>query len=219
MFKNNKAGSEQVNNQVEIYQLYIWIKGISPMISRRLLVRSDTSIYDIHHYVQIIMGWEDYHLNQFKIRQGSYGVYHSGGMNFLDDPREVCLSNFDFRINEKFIYEYNFHVPWEHEIRVEKKLLPSFKKKYPVCISGKNAGPSEDPDSIDEFVELLESSKGHSILFKFYDALNEYKDGELDREELMEIIDNLTDLHDKFVFNRKDINQALQDYPNNENEK
>jgi hypothetical protein len=59
------------------------------------------------------MGWEDYHLNQFKIRQSLYGVYHIGGMNFLDDPREVYLKDFDFRINEKFIYEYNFPVPWE----------------------------------------------------------------------------------------------------------
>lgn len=127
----------QVDDRIEVYQLHIWIKGISPMIWRRLLARSDTSIYDLHHYIQILMGWEDYHLNQFKIRQGLYGVYHIGGMNFLNDSREVYLKDFDFLINEKFIYEYNFHVPWEHEVRIEKKLPLDLKKKYPVCISGK----------------------------------------------------------------------------------
>lgn len=82
----------------------------------------------------------------------------------------------------------------------------------------KNAGPSEDPGSIDEFVELLESSNTGSMLFKFYDALDEYEEGELDREGLIEIVDNLEDLRNKFVFSRKTINQELQDYPNNEDE-
>jgi hypothetical protein len=99
-----------------------------------------------------------------------------------------------------------------NEVRIEKKLPLDLKKKYPVCISGKNAGPSEDPSSIDEFAELLESSNPGSI------ALDEYEEGELDREGLIEIVSNLEDLRDKFVFSRKVINQELQDYPNNEDE-
>jgi hypothetical protein len=125
------------NNMVEVYQLYIWLKCISPMVCRRLLVRNDTTIADLHNYIQIIMGWEDYHLNQFIIREGHYGVYHSGGMSFMDNPNTVYLRDFDFRINEKFIYEYNFHVPWEHEVRVEKKLPLNSKKK---CKRSKSVG-------------------------------------------------------------------------------
>lgn len=41
---------------VEIYQLRIWIKGISPMIWRRLLVKSDSTTADLHHTIQITMG-------------------------------------------------------------------------------------------------------------------------------------------------------------------
>ena len=181
-------------------------------------MRSDTSIYDLHHYIQILMGWEDYHLNQFKIRQGLYGVYHIGGINFRNDPRKVYLKDFNFHINEKFIYEYNFHVPWEHEVRIEKKLPLDLKKKYPICVGGKNAGPSEDSGSIDEFIELLESSNPGSVLSNFYDALDEYEEGELDREGLIEVVDNLEELRNKFVFSRKVVNQQLQDYPNNEDE-
>jgi hypothetical protein len=47
---------------VEVYQFRIWIKGISPMIWRRLLVKSNSTIADLHHSIQIAMGWDDEHL-------------------------------------------------------------------------------------------------------------------------------------------------------------
>jgi hypothetical protein len=35
------------------------------MILRRLLVRSDNTIADLHYTLQIAMGWEGYHLHRF----------------------------------------------------------------------------------------------------------------------------------------------------------
>ena len=43
----------------EIYQLKIALIGISPLIWRRLLVHSASSIAELHHIIQIAMGWED----------------------------------------------------------------------------------------------------------------------------------------------------------------
>jgi hypothetical protein len=102
---------------VEVYQLRIWLKGISPMIWRRLLVKSNSTIADLHYTVQIAMGWDDDHLNQFIIQGKSYGVYHEGGVSFSDNAKHVYLSDFQFRPKEKFTYEYNFFDHWEHEIR------------------------------------------------------------------------------------------------------
>ncbi|OXC76254.1 plasmid pRiA4b ORF-3 family protein [Caballeronia sordidicola] len=34
---------------VGIYRLHVWLRQISPMIWRRLLVRSDITITDLHH--------------------------------------------------------------------------------------------------------------------------------------------------------------------------
>ena len=48
----------------EVYQLHVWSREISPMIWRRLLVRSDSTIADLHYTLQIAMGWEGYHLHQ-----------------------------------------------------------------------------------------------------------------------------------------------------------
>ncbi len=55
-------------DQVKVYQLRVYLRQISPMIWRRLLVRSDSTIADLHYTLQIAMGWDDFHLHQFIIR-------------------------------------------------------------------------------------------------------------------------------------------------------
>ena len=91
-----------------IYQLKVLLVGISPIIWRRLLVSSACTIADLHYILQIAMGWSDDHLNRFRIHGIQYGVYHDGGMGFSHNPDEVQLGDFQFRINEKFLYEYDF---------------------------------------------------------------------------------------------------------------
>ena len=49
-----------------VYQFKVVLRGISPMIWRRLLLRSDHSIADLHYTIQIAMGWSDSHLNRLR---------------------------------------------------------------------------------------------------------------------------------------------------------
>ena len=48
-----------------IYQLRAVLRGISPLIWRRLLVRSDTTIVQLHEILQVVFGWDDMHLHRF----------------------------------------------------------------------------------------------------------------------------------------------------------
>lgn len=130
--------------QAHVYQLKVWILEISPMVWRRILVRSDSTIADLHYTIQIAIGWSDLHLNRFHIHGQEYGVYHDGGTSFSDNPELVLLSTFGFRTRERFLYEYDFGDAWQHEIRVEKCLPLEPKKIYPVCIDGKHAVPPEE---------------------------------------------------------------------------
>ena len=54
--------------EAQIYQLRAVIRGISPMIWRRLLVRDDSTVAQLHEVLQIAFGWDDEHLNRFEIR-------------------------------------------------------------------------------------------------------------------------------------------------------
>ena len=65
-----------------IYQLRTVLRGISPLIWRRLLVHSDSTIAQLHEVLQVAFGWEDMHLNRFEIRGREYGVYRDGGTSF-----------------------------------------------------------------------------------------------------------------------------------------
>ncbi len=67
-----------------IYQLKVVLLGISPMIWRRLLVKSNDALEDLHYTLQLAMGWEDVHLHHFTIYGKQYGVTQPGGTTFSD---------------------------------------------------------------------------------------------------------------------------------------
>jgi hypothetical protein len=139
---------------VEVYQFRVYLRQISPAIWRRLLLRSDQTITDLHYTLQIAMGWSDLNLNRFVIHGKDFGVAHIGGLSFSDDPRTVKLSDFRFRLCQRFLYEYDFGDRWEHEIRLEQKLPIDPKKTYPVCIGGSRKAPPEDCGGPSAFLAL-----------------------------------------------------------------
>jgi hypothetical protein len=132
------------NAPVEIYQLHILLLQINPPIWRRLHVCSDSSIATLHDLLQIAFDWSDFHLHRFVIRGKEYGVSRMGCTTFRTDARKVLLSQFGFRVNERFLYEYDFGDLWKHQIRFEGIQPIRGKKIYPVCVGGACASPPED---------------------------------------------------------------------------
>ena len=58
---------QKEKNSIEVYQLKIMVCGISPTIWRRILMRSDTTIAELHYIIQIIFRWPNLHLHKFII--------------------------------------------------------------------------------------------------------------------------------------------------------
>jgi hypothetical protein len=141
-------------NPAPIYQLRIRLDRISPLIWRRLLVTDATTIAELHTTIQIAFGWSDSHLHQFLIHGKHYSIAYLGGVRFADNPDHVRLADFRFRAGERFCYEYNFHVPWRHEIRIEQILSPAPGQHYPVCIGGARAAPPEECGGPYDFLAL-----------------------------------------------------------------
>lgn len=138
---------------VQIYQFHVLLLTISPAIWRRFLIRSDNTIFDLHHVLQIIMGWDDKHLHQFTIHGKHFGVEHPGGIYFSTDPKEIHLHDFNFRVKERFLYEYNFNNYWQLQIRLEQILPFKASKIYPFCMAGKRKTPHEDCGGPQRFME------------------------------------------------------------------
>lgn len=149
--------------QAHVYQLKVSLQGISPMVWRRLLVRSDSTIADLHYTIQIAIGWSDSHLNQFHIHGQDYGVYHDGGISFTDNPEKVLLSAFDFRTRERFLYEYDFNDAWMHDVRIEKRLPLDPKRIYPACTAGKHSAPPEDCGGALAYMQIRQDLKYRAL--------------------------------------------------------
>src|SRR5258705_13373956 len=58
---------------LSVYQLRIVLRGISPLIWRRVLVRSDMTLAHLHAMLQILFTWSDEHLHSFHIHGREYG--------------------------------------------------------------------------------------------------------------------------------------------------
>lgn len=197
--------------EVSVYQLRIWLREISPAIWRRLLVRSDSTIADLHYTIQIAMGWTDFHLHQFIIYGKRYGVSRVGGIWFADDPDKVRLCDLQFREKGRFLYEYDFGDLWQHEIRVEKKLPIDPKKIYPVCIGGARSTPPEDCGGPWAFMELRQQYSFYNIAERMLEIVNSEDLEECRdyyRDEVAELLYWLK--ADKFP--RRNVNQRLKQY-------
>jgi hypothetical protein len=78
------------------------------MIWRRLRVRGNISLADLHHIIQIAMSWDDDHLHCFQIYGEDYGIKYDGGMEFTHNARQVSLDHFGFDVGDRFTYTYDF---------------------------------------------------------------------------------------------------------------
>jgi len=159
--------------EIAVYQLRVYLRKISPMIWRRLLVRSDSSVADLHYALQIVMNWTDFHLHQFHIRGKRYGVARLEGPWFQDRAEDVRLNRFQFRLRERFLYEYDFFDQWEHEIRIEQILPFDSQKQYPICIGGANAAPPEDCGGPERFLALKHHFNEAYILHRLLEMVDE----------------------------------------------
>jgi hypothetical protein len=208
---------------VRIYQLKVTLRAITPMIWRRLLVTSDSTIAQLHDIVQIAMGWEDLHLHQFRIHGKTYGIYRDGGISFADDPHQVILADFKLRKAERFSYEYDRGDFWQHDLRLERILPLEPRKHYPVCTDGAGDCPPEDCGGPWGYLDLMAERDSGMALREALDdqalvaqRLLDWYDGgprpTYDDAEFVAALDRMRDwLEDApIAFNRRAVNTALR---------
>ena len=132
---------------VKIYQLKITLKDIAPPIFRILQIKGNASLGKLHDYIQGVMGWNDCHMHEFKIKGKQYQAKAQMD-NDLDTTKAYDERKYTIKqlLNEgdTFEYIYDYGDYWEHEIIVEKILEPEEEVYYPICVYGERACPPED---------------------------------------------------------------------------
>ena len=145
----------------EIARLMIKLKGQSIRVSRRIEVRLDTRLADLHLMFQVAMGWENYHLYEFQVgRSIRYGVpdpaWEDAGLRSAKNANLADLIDKAGR-NSTFDYLYDFGDYWLHTVTLEAAADAAPDVTYPRLLDAHGRCPPEDCGGPDGYVHYLEA--------------------------------------------------------------
>ncbi len=127
-----------------IVQIKIKLLGVTkPPVWRRVQLRADTRLDQLHEILQAALGWENYHLHAFSLGEEEFGPRDPDLALDFADERKVTLGELT-DIGARFRYTYDFGDDWEHEILVDDLLDPDPETHYPNLVAAKGACPPED---------------------------------------------------------------------------
>ena len=142
-----------------IHRMGILLQDSSPAIWRRVEVPSVMTLPQLHMTLQIVMGWENCHLHEFRIAGKVYGEPdpedHHFGREVLNE-RRVPLARL-VAAGSWFEYRYDFGDGWQHDILVEAVRVAHPRKRYPVCLEGARSAPPEDVGGMRGYQRYLEA--------------------------------------------------------------
>lgn len=145
-----------------IYQFRVSLTQIKPEIWRRFQVDSSITFHQMHKTLQIIMGWDDYHLYEFELNNRLIGLpdpeLFAGGPKIWNAKKERLEAHFT-QEGQQGIYTYDFGDNWSHQLQLEKILMRENEETLPVCLEGERACPREDSGGIFGYLHMLEVIK------------------------------------------------------------
>lgn len=129
-------------------------------------MHSATPFDQLHHILQIVMGWENTHLYEFRIGRISVVPEDEGNWGPQENeyaPHREFLGTLATGDKPRLTYLYDFGDDWTHEVIVEKKFKPEeVTFDVPICVDGENSCPPEDCGGEPGFLQLLDDVKNGS---------------------------------------------------------
>ena len=138
------------------FQLRISLDEIEPLIWRRVLVRRDTTLHELHRTIQILFNWYDYHLYQFEVAGRRFEAPDEESE--AEDATKAKLSKLISGPGDLIRYTYDFGDDWVHVIDIEETAVPVDEDWIPWLLAGARSGPPEDcggPHGYGELVAAL----------------------------------------------------------------
>jgi hypothetical protein len=140
-----------------VYQFKVVLRGVSPPIWRRFQVWENYTLAQLHRILQMVMGWENYHLYEFQIEGWNYGDPDLDDELEIIDAKKTRIRSVIFAVGTEFEYRYDFGDGWRHELLLESVTLASPETICPRCIAGERSCPPEDVGGPGGYADYLEA--------------------------------------------------------------
>lgn len=145
----------EVMEALAIYEFKVVLGDVTPTVWRRFSIPGDMNLADLHEVLQIVMGWENYHLHCFKIGESIYAEFaDEDDWQETEDELDVSLDELELEVGSSFTYEYDFGDEWLHTLTLER-VLPFEAEAVPEVLDGKRACPPEDCGGVWGYENLL----------------------------------------------------------------
>jgi Plasmid pRiA4b ORF-3-like protein len=143
-----------------IARLRIDLDEVTPRVRRRVEVPLDIRLDELHRVIQAAMGWEDYHLYEFRRAGTAWGVpdptWDFPGTSALP-AADASLADLLGDRAKRFTYVYDFGDDWRHTVRVEAVAEAAPGVRYPRFLDGEGRCPPEDVGGPWGYADFLEA--------------------------------------------------------------
>lgn len=145
------------------FTVRVELDGSEPLVWRRLMLRGDLTLEDLHDILQLAMGWMDCHDHQFA--PGTNATPWSGPYFVTEFDREegvagtaeadARLDQVLHQVGDTLNYTYDFGDEWHHTLTVET--VSPLNRSVPdaMCTAAEMACPLEDVGGISEHNALV----------------------------------------------------------------
>ena len=138
------------------------LQDVVPPVWRLLRVPADLRLDDVHHAIQAVMGWEDFHPHLFEVGDKEYGPepdeledddddFASGEpVAWAGEDREITIREAFAQSPDAVMYVYDFAKDWR--VRVTRVGETDVDEGAPViCIGGEHSGPQTESRAVEPF--------------------------------------------------------------------
>ena len=112
-----------------MFTFHIKLIDTDPLITRTFKVSSESSMYVLHHIIQVVMGWKNYHLYQFEVGDlviADKRLWDEEEMGPITDVKDVSLGEVFTKVGTTAVYEYDFGDGWMHHLElVDRSIHPT----------------------------------------------------------------------------------------------
>jgi hypothetical protein len=125
---------------------HLHLIGTEPLVTRTFKVLAKTTMYELHHIIQVVMGWTNSHFYQFNVGEQVIADTRlvDDELGPVTDVKGVMVTQVFPKVGIAVTYEYDFGDGWMHHLELVEISTHPIDEVLPQIIGGENACPPED---------------------------------------------------------------------------